>query len=99
MEGGGEAIHTYILYIRSNRETLTFKKKKKSSRKQHTKEYIYVYMRFSSAHLFLISPGGSWLVLLHHGFAQQVQEEADVEVEEEVAGEEEEEEGGRGEEG
>lgn len=44
------------------------------------------------AHPFLLSPGGSWLVLLllHPGPVQQVEEEeADEEVVEEEAGEEE----------
>lgn len=54
------------------------------------------------AHLLLLSPGSSWLVLVHRGLAQQVVEEADEKevVVEEVEGEEEEvEEGGLFEEG
>lgn len=54
------------------------------------------------AHLLLLSPGCSWLVVLHRGLAQQVEEEADEEevVVEEGEGEEEEvEEGGLVEEG
>lgn len=36
------------------------------------------------AHLFLLSPDGSWMMMLYPGFAQQVEKEAD---EEEVVGE------------
>lgn len=49
--------------------------------------------------LFLLSPGGSWLVLLYPGPAQQVEEEADEEVVVVVEEGEGEEEGGLGEEG
>ncbi len=53
-------------------------------------------MTAAVAHLFLLSPGGSWLVLMHPGLVQQVEEEADekVVVAEEEGEEEEEEEGG-----
>lgn len=36
-------------------------------------------MTASVAHLFLLSPGDSLLVLLHPGLARQVEEEADEE--------------------
>ena len=59
-------------------------------------------MTASVAHLLLLSPGSSWLVLVNRGLAQQVEEEADEEevvVEEEEGEEEEVEEGGLFEEG
>lgn len=51
-----------------------------------------------TAHLFLLSPGGSCLVWLYPGLAQQVEQADEVVIAEEVE-EEEEGEGGQGEEG